>query len=149
MTELNFPSFQFKYSTDKSVKKIFDVVRKKYVQLTPEEWVRQNMLHYLIDYKAYPKGLMAVEKRIKVDALVRRPDIVVYNREAKPLLIVELKSTNVEISEDTILQIAMYNKKLQVPFLVLSNGIDHFCARIDYDTSKIDFLDEIPAYPSL
>ena len=86
MMELNLPSFEFKFTGQDKGKKIFDVIRQKYVILTPEEWVRQHMIHYLIDFKAYPKGLMAVEKSIKVDALVRRPDIVVYNRSAQPLL---------------------------------------------------------------
>jgi len=149
MMKLNLPSFEFRFSEHESGKKIFDVVRKQFVKLTPEEWVRQHMIHYLIEFKAYPEGLMAVEKSIKVDTLVRRPDIVVYNREKKPLLIVELKSIDVNISEDTILQIAMYNKKLKVPFLILSNGISHYCAKFDYFNNKLDFIEEIPDYEQL
>lgn len=147
--ELNLPSFNFKFSEHSSGRKIFDVIRKKYVMLTPEEWVRQHMIHYLIDFKSFPKGLMAVEKSISVDSLVRRPDIVVYDRNAKPLLIVELKSTDVKISEDTILQVAMYNKKLNVPFLILSNGLSHYCAKFDYQDNRLQFLDEILDYKQL
>ena len=149
MTILNFPPFEFKFSEEDGQRKIFDIIRKKHLVLTPEEWVRQHMVHFLIEYKQYPKGLMAIEKSIKMDGLIRRPDIVIYDRDLKPLMIVELKAPEIVLKEDVILQIAMYNKVLKSPFIILSNGIKHFCAKVNYIENRLDFLEDIPEYKHL
>lgn len=146
MDKLNLPPYPYKLKEDKGGVKIFDIIRRSFVKLTPEEWVRQHFLNYLIDSKSYPRGLIQIEKEIKIDSLKRRPDLVVCDKSGRAILIAEFKSTKVGIDEDVFFQIALYNKKLHVPYLVLSNGLDHYCARIDHDTGKIFFLDEIPDY---
>ena len=125
---------------------IFDVVRKKYLLLTPEEWVRQNFIHYLNKEKNYPLGLMGVEKMVKYNNLKTRADIVLYNIEGNPNIIVECKAPNVKITQDTFNQIAKYNSQLKVKYLIVTNGMKHYCCKMDYETNKITFLEEIPIY---
>ena len=114
--------------------------------LTPEEWVRQHFIHYLNQEKNYPLGLMGVEKMVKYNGMQTRADIVLYTTEGKPNMIVECKAPNVKITQDAFNQIAKYNFKLQVPLLVVTNGIQHFCCKMDYETNGIKFLEEIPSY---
>jgi hypothetical protein len=149
MDKLNLPSYNYRIEEKEGMTKIFDEIRKKLVKLTPEEWVRQHFIQFLITARSYPKGLLLIEKELKVDTLKRRPDLVVYNREGKPIMIVEFKATNIPISEDVFFQIALYNKKLQVPYLILSNGLDHFCAKINQDIGSLEFLENIPDYNDL
>jgi len=125
---------------------IFDVVRKKYLLLTPEEWVRQNFIHYLNKEKNYPLGLMGVEKMVKYNNLKTRADIVLYNIEGNPNIIVECKAPNVKITQDAFNQIAKYNSQLKVKYLIVTNGMKHFCCEMDYESNKITFLEEIPTY---
>ena len=125
---------------------IFDVVRKKYLILTPEEWVRQNFIHYLNKEKNYPLGLMGVEKMVKYNNLKTRADIVLYNIEGNPNIIVECKAPNVKITQDAFNQIAKYNSQLKVKYLIVTNGMKHFCCEMDYESNKITFLEEIPTY---
>ena len=125
---------------------VFDVIRKKYFVLTPEEWVRQHFIHYLNNEKNYPMGLMGVEKMIKYNALKTRADIVLYTREGKAKMIVECKAPNIKITQDTFNQIAKYNFKLKVEYLVVTNGMQHFCCRMDYENNSISFLDDIPTF---
>ena len=125
---------------------IFDEVRKKYLLLTPEEWVRQNFIHYLNKEKNYPLGLMGVEKMVKYNNLKTRADIVLYNIEGNPNIIVECKSPNVKITQDTFNQIAKYNSQLKVKYLIVTNGMKHYCCKMDYETNEITFLEEIPIY---
>ena len=125
---------------------VFDEVRKKYFKLTPEEWVRQNFIHYLNKEKNYPFGLMQVEKKVQYNSLKTRADIVIYNREGMPIVIVECKAPNVKIMQDAFNQIAKYNYKLRVKYLVVTNGMQHFCCEMDYKNNKINFLQDIPDY---
>ena len=125
---------------------IFDVVRKKYLLLTPEEWVRQNFIHYLNKEKKYPLGLMGVEQMVKYNSLKTRADIVIYNLEGKPNVIVECKAPEVKITQDTFNQIAKYNSQLKVKYLIVTNGMKHFCCQMDYENNKITFLEDVPAY---
>lgn len=125
---------------------IFDVVRKKYLLLTPEEWVRQNFIHYLNKEKKYPLGLMGVEQMVKYNSLKTRADIVMYNTEGKANIIVECKAPDVKITQDTFNQIAKYNSQLKVKHLLVTNGMNHYCCKMDYDSNRITFLEEIPSY---
>ena len=125
---------------------IFDVVRKKYLLLTPEEWVRQNFIQYLNKVKKYPLGLMGVEQMVKYNSLKTRADIVMYNTEGKANIIVECKAPDVKITQDTFNQIAKYNSQLKVKYLLVTNGMNHFCCKMDYESNKITFLEEIPSY---
>ena len=146
MPTLNLPNVDLKTKLVNETTQVFDPVRKKYFVLTNEEWVRQHLIHYLNLYKKYPLGLMLVEKIVKYNGLHTRADIVLYNREGFPYLIVECKSPKVKITQDTFDQIAKYNFKLKVNFLLISNGIQHFCCSMDYEKNKISFLSEIPDF---
>lgn len=146
MVNLNFPTYDFKIrKTDTSIQ-IFDDIRKKWVALTPEEWVRQHMVTYLIEEKHFPKQLIAVEMPITVNGCSKRCDIVIFDRMASPLIIVECKASTVELSQKTFDQAAVYNLKLNVGFLLITNGIQHFLCKIDTKTKRYVFLKEIPFY---
>ena len=125
---------------------IFDEVRKKYLKLTPEEWVRQNFIQYLNKEKKYPMGLMGGEKMVKYNNLKTRADIVLYTADGKPNMIVECKAPNVKNTQDAFNQIAKYNFKLQVPLLVVTNGMQHFCCQMNYENNSIKFIEEIPGF---
>ncbi len=126
MKELNFPPYHFKINTTPQAKHIFDVYRRKWVILTPEEWVRQHTLRYLVEEKKYPAGLLSVEKAIKVNTLLKRCDAVFYNTARKPLLIIECKSPEVEINQNVFEQAMRYNLSLQVNYLFITNGLQHY-----------------------
>ena len=144
--QLNLPNAVLKTKLVEGTTQVFDIIRKKYFKLTSEEWVRQHFIHYLNKEKNYPMGLMGVEKMIKYNNLKTRADIILYNKEGNPIMIVECKAPNVKITQDAFNQIAKYNFKLQVPFLVVTNGMQHFCCQMDYETNEIKFLEEIPIY---
>ena len=144
--QLDLPNADLKTKLVHGTTQVFDVVRKKYFKLTGEEWVRQHFIHYLNGDKNYPFGLMGVEKMIKYNTLRTRADIVLYNSEGIPNMIVECKAPNIKITQDTFDQIARYNLKLRVRHLVVTNGITHFCCEMDYLNSQIIFLSEIPVF---
>ena len=146
MSQLNLPNADLKIKLVEGTTQVFDAVRKKYLVLTPEEWVRQHFIHYLNKEKNYPLGLMGVEKMVKYNGMQTRADIVLYTTDGKPNMIVECKAPNVKITQDAFNQIAKYNFKLKVKYLVLTNGIQHFCCQMDYETNGIKFLEEIPIY---
>ena len=146
MPQLNLPNSDLKIKLVEETTQVFDEVRKKYFKLTSEEWVRQNFIHYLNKEKNYPFGLMGVEKMLSYNSLKTRADIVIYNREGMPTVIVECKASNVRITQDAFNQIAKYNYKLKVKYLVVTNGLKHFCCEMDYENNKITFLEEIPKY---
>ncbi len=125
---------------------IFDVIRKKFVVLQPEEWVRQHCLHFLIEEKKYPKSLINVEKELKVNNLRKRYDIVVYRRDGSIKLIVECKSYKVKIDQSTFDQIAQYNLTLNAAFLMVTNGINHYYCLMDHAEKRYQFLKDIPGY---
>ena len=149
MDKLNFPTYAFKVKGQGEEKKIFDEIRKKYIILTPEEWVRQNLVRYLIREKNYPSGLFKVETGLKYNNLAKRTDVVVYNPQAEVVLIVECKAPGVTINQDPFNQIAMYNKELQGKYLIVTNGLSHYCCKMDYENGEHKFLDEIPDYKSI
>ncbi len=130
-------------------REIFDPVRKKYVALTPEEWVRQDLLHFLMHDCEVPAGLIGVEIVVPLGKRSLRADIVVYTRAAQPLMIVECKAENVKISQQTFMQIAGYNLTLQVPWLMVGNGKQLYCCKLNPSTGKYDFVSEVPKYEKL
>ena len=146
LPQLNLPIVALKTKLVEGTTQVFDQVRKKYLILTAEEWVRQHFIHYLNQEKNYPLGLMGVEKMVIYNSMKTRADIVLYTADGKPNMIVECKAPNVKIRQDAFNQIAKYNFKLHVPFLVVTNGMKHYCCKMDYDANKIVFLDETPSY---
>jgi hypothetical protein len=146
MQKLNLPEYSFKIKTTEGKSFIFDSLRKKYVRLTPEEWVRQNFVQFLIAEKNYSVSLMAVEAGVKVNNNPQRADLVIFNRSGNPLLIAEFKAPEVKINQQTFDQIVRYNMQLKVLFLIVSNGLEHYCCRINYDDNSYAFLPEIPDF---
>ena len=143
MQQLNFPPYDFKIKSSDKVKQIFDIVRRKFVKLTAEEWVRQHFIHYLVNEKKFPKSLLAVEMAIKVNRQEKRCDIVGFDKAGKPLLIVECKAPEVNISQKTFDQVARYNIELKVKYLAVSNGLNHYFCEIDFEKKSYRFLNEI------
>ncbi len=146
MLQLNFPEYTFTTQMHSGQKMIFDVIRRKYVVLTPEEWVRQHFIHHLVNEKHVPETLIAIEKKIVFNQLLRRCDLVVYNRKHKPAMIIECKAPTIRISQKTFDQVVRYNMVLNVKYLVVSNGMDHYCCRIDYNNLTYEYVDSIPDY---
>ncbi len=145
---LNLPPFQLRVKTEKGKKSIFDVIRKKYVSLTPEEWVRQHFIHFLLQLN-YPASLMAVEKLVVVNELRQRADIVVFNRKGKPALIVECKAPTIKLSNNALHQAARYNIPLGVKYLVITNGLKHYCVKLDKSGNDFKVVDKMPDIESL
>lgn len=141
---LNFPSYSFQIQESDRKKMIFDIVRKKFVALTPEEWVRQHVLHHLIYDKAYPASLLAVETGIKFNGMMRRCDLVAYKGNA-PFLLVECKAPQITLNQEVISQIARYQSVLKVPYLFISNGKRHLCLKRNED-GNIEICPEIPHF---
>ncbi len=146
MQALNLPTYQFSITESGGRKKIFDRIRKKRVALTPEEWVRQNFIMFLVENKGYPASLMAVEAKVNINGLSQRADIVIYNKQAKPTLIVECKAPSVKITQDVFAQAMRYNIKLQTRLICVTNGMQHYFAILDEDGRGYSFLEEIPDY---
>jgi hypothetical protein len=150
MEKLNFPYYEFRISHSADNKLlIFDLLRKKEVLLTPEEWVRQHVIRFLIDDRHFPPSLISVEAGFKVNRLSRRYDIVVYNREGNPLVLIECKSPNVPIKQKTFDQVAAYNLTIKAKFLLVSNGQKHYFASFDPHLKEFQFQPEIPFYEQL
>jgi hypothetical protein len=149
MQTLNLPGFDAKVTEKEGKRMIFDPLRRKYVALTPEEWVRQHFVHYLIIEKHYPAGLLGNEITLRLNATTKRCDTIVYNRFLIPLMIIEYKSPNIPIKKAVFDQISRYNVSLKVRYLTVSNGIQHFCCWIDYETQTSTFLGDLPAYDEL
>jgi len=147
-TKLNLPTFEHKFRSNEYGIEIFDEFRKKYVRSTPEEWVRQNFLHYLTGTLNYPRSLIRVEFEVNYNRMKKRPDIVTLNNEGHPLLLVECKSSKVKITQSTIEQVTLYNTVLHAKYVVLTNGLTHYCCEQDFDSGKSQFLKEIPSYTS-
>lgn len=149
MYELNLPKYGIKIANENGHLTIFDVLRRKYVALTPEEWVRQHFVHYLIGHKGYPQNLMANEIQLAIGNKKLRCDSVLYDRSLKPRMIIEYKAPTVNITQKVFDQITVYNMLLHVDYLVVSNGIKHYCCQMDYDNQKYLFLEDIPDYQEI
>lgn len=146
MHPLNLPTYKFKIKSNENKYSIFDIVRKKYVSLTPEEWVRQHIIHYLIEEKKYPISLIAIEKKITINNLTKRTDILVFNTLGLPHIIVECKASSVNITQNAFDQIARYNIKLNANYLIVTNGINHYYCEMDFEKEEYVFLKEVPNY---
>ena len=149
MLSLNLPPFDIKIQQRDGKSFIFDPLRKKYIALTPEEWVRQHFVHLLTDYKGYPKGLLANEVQLNLNGTKKRCDTVLFNKDLSARMIVEYKALHVEITQAVFDQITRYNMVLKVDYLIVSNGLRHYCCHIDYNTMQYTFLPDIPAYTDL
>ena len=146
MQPLNLPTYKFRIKSNENKYSIFDIIRKKYVILTPEEWVRQHFIHFLIEEKKYPISLIAVEKKVTINNLTKRTDILIFNAEGSPNIIVECKAPSVKINQDSFDQIARYNLKLKAKYLMVTNGLNHFYCSIDLLNEQYVFLKNIPNF---
>ena len=149
MLSLNLPVFDTKINVRNGKNVIFDVIRKRYVALTPEEWVRQHFVHFLIVHKGYPTALLANEVMVKLNGTTKRCDTVLYRRDLSARMIVEYKAPHIEITQTVFDQITRYNMVLIVDYLIVSNGMLHFCCRMDYEHQSYIFLQDIPDYNNL
>ncbi|WP_378188271.1 type I restriction enzyme HsdR N-terminal domain-containing protein [Aquimarina sp. W85] len=146
MVSLNFPTYQFRFKNSENKISIFDRIRKKFVILTPEEWVRQHTVEYLITEKNYPSSLINVEKMICLHGRKKRYDIVVFNTDGTIHLIVECKANSIPITQNVFDQIAQYNLELNASYLMITNGIHHYYCEMNYTQKKFNFLKDIPDY---
>ena len=149
MIRLNLPTFEIKLSGTKEHPRIYDILRRRYIALTPEEWVRQHFIHFLADHKGYPTALLANEVELTIGGKKLRCDSVLYSRDLKPRMIIEYKAPSIAISQKTFNQIFAYNTLLHADYLVVSNGISHYCCKIDYTNRSYSFLSDIPRYEDL
>lgn len=146
MQKLNFPEYTFRFKNSENKTAIFDVLRKKFIILTPEEWVRQHTIHFLMKEKNFPQQLLNAEKQIKLHKLVKRYDILSYYPDGKINLIVECKAPHIKITQETFDQIARYNLVLKADYLMVTNGLQHYYCQLNYTEEKYDFLKELPSY---
>ncbi len=146
MIKLNLPSYSFKFKNKENKLYIFDNFRKKYVVLTPEEWVRQNFITFLTEEKKYPKTLIGIEKEFKINNLSKRFDVLIFDNSGLPDIIVECKAPLIKITQDTFDQIARYNLKFNAKYVIVTNGLEHFFCRLDHKNKKYEFLRDIPTY---
>lgn len=146
MQDLNFPPYSFRIKNSQNRQYIFDGIRKKFVVLQPEEWVRQHVLRYLVFTKNYPKSLINVEKQLLVNELKKRYDVVVYNPDGSIFLLIECKAPEVKITQATFDQIAQYNYQLEAQHLMVTNGLDHYYCEMDHVNEKYRFLEDIPDF---
>lgn len=144
MQSLNFQPYQFRFKNSENKVAIFDEVRKKFIILTPEEWVRQHVVHYLMKEKNYPKSWVNVEKQIKINGLTKRYDVVVFNPDGSIFLLVECKAPEIKINQNTFDQIARYNMVIKAQYLMVTNGLEHYFCHMDYKNEKYHFLQELP-----
>ena len=145
-TPLNLPHYPFKIKQKENQYYIFDEIRKKYLLLTPEEWVRQHLIQYLIKEKKYPKTLFSLEGGLKLNSLQKRTDILIFNLKGEKLLLVECKAPSVKITQSTFDQIARYNIIHKVPLLIVSNGLQHYFCKINFQEGNYEFIENLPEY---
>ncbi|MTG98399.1 MULTISPECIES: type I restriction enzyme HsdR N-terminal domain-containing protein [Myroides] len=146
MQKLNFPSFDLRLKNSENKLAIFDVIRKKFVLLTPEEWVRQHVIHFLIIEKNYPTSLISVEKVVKINGMNKRYDIAIFKPNGTIDVLIECKAPEVNITQDTFDQIARYNFQLRANYLFVTNGLNHYYCQMDYDEMRYVFLKTLPSY---
>lgn len=146
MQKLNFSYYSFRFKNSENKISIFDEIRKKFIILTPEEWVRQHVVRFLLEEKKYPKSLINVEKVLMVNGLRKRYDIVVFNPNGTIFILIECKAPEVKISQATFDQIARYNMTLEAEFLMVTNGVNHYFCQIDFENEKYTFLENLPNY---
>lgn len=148
MQKLNFQLYNFRFKNSENKVSIFDEIRKKFIILTPEEWVRQHVVQFLLEEKKYPKSLINVEKVLKVNGLRKRYDVVVFNPDGSIFILIECKAPEVKIAQATFDQIARYNMTMKSEFLMVTNGLNHYFCQMDYENEKYAFLENLPNYNS-
>ena len=146
MQKLNFPTYRFHFKNRENKRFIFDEIRKKFVVLQSEEWVRQHCVRFLMTIKKYPKSLINIEKKLVINGLTKRYDIVVFNTDGTIHLIIECKSPNIIIGQNTFDQIARYNSVLNASYLMVTNGLNHYYCSMDFSAKQYHFLTDIPDY---
>lgn len=146
MQKLNFKDYAFRFKNSDNRVSVFDEIRKKFIILTPEEWVRQHVVRYLLEEKKYPKSHINVEKIIKINGLIKRYDIVIFQPDGSIFLLVECKAPGITISQSTFDQIARYNMSLNAMHMMVTNGLNHYFCRMDYEQEKYFFLQDLPEY---
>jgi type I site-specific restriction endonuclease len=146
MQKLNFPTYSFRFKNSENKASIFDPIRKKFIILSPEEWVRQHVVLFLIEEKKYPKSLINVEKVLLVNGLKKRYDVVVFNPNGTIFILIECKAPEVKITQSTFDQIARYNRTLEAEFLMVTNGLKHYFCLMDFENEKYTFLENLPNY---
>ncbi|MCL6461594.1 MAG: type I restriction enzyme HsdR N-terminal domain-containing protein [Flavobacterium micromati] len=149
MQQLNFPTYQFRFKNSENKVAIFDEIRKKFIILTPEEWVRQHVIRFLLTEKKYPKSLINVEKVLKVNGLRKRYDVVVFNPDGSIFILIECKAPEIKVSQSTFDQIARYNMTMKAQYLMVTNGLNHYFCQMDFENEKYLFLAELPLYQIL
>ena len=149
MFQTNLPSYGTNIVERDGRKQIFDILRKCFVRLTPEEWVRQHFIHFLIDHKGYPAALLANEISLDVNGAPRRCDSVLFSTDYAPRMIIEYKAPKVKITQQVFAQICAYNHVLRVPYLIVTNGLSLYCCKMDYENNTSAFLTELPDYDGL
>lgn len=146
MQKLNFPNYSFRFKNSENKTYIFDVIRKKFLLLTPEEWVRQHVVNFLIEEMNYPKSFINVEKLVKVNGINKRYDVVVFRNDGSIFLLVECKAPEVNITQQTFDQIAQYNLVLKAENLMVTNGLNHYFCQMDFENEQYIFLKELPSF---
>ena len=149
MFRLNLPPYPIKIQEKGEKRQIFDFLRRKWVALTPEEWVRQHFTHFLVEHKNYPQALLANEVELRIGEKRLRCDTLLYNKELRPRMIIEYKAPTIQIQQKTFDQISVYNLLLKVDYLVVSNGLRHYCCKMDYERQSYQFLEDIPNYETI
>ena len=150
MQQLNLPPFNIKVAEREGQTTIYDFLRHRYIRLTPEEWVRPHITPFLVEHKGYPTALLANEVTIDVNGVARRCDSVLYKAAGgMPRMIIEYKAPHIHITQSVFQQIYSYNSVLRADYLIVSNGINHYCCHVDYDNMRVDFLKDIPNYIEL
>lgn len=149
MYQLNLPTYDLRLRRTGNRDMIFDVLRRKYVALTPEEWVRQHFVHFLIEHKGYPTALLANEIELRIGEKHLRADTLLYNKELRPHMLIEYKSPTIALTQKVFDQISAYNLLLHADYLIVSNGMQHICCCMDYEQNTYHFLEEIPAYSEI
>jgi len=143
---LNLPNYNFIIRNENSNYYIKCIIRNKFVRLTPEEWIRQNFLMYLIKEYNYFKGLISLEEKIKIGNVEKRSDAIVYNKDLTPFMLIEFKNEKIKLTNDVITQIGVYNLNVKAPYIVITNGVNHIIFKINFDTKEIKLLNEIPKF---
>ena len=146
MDALNLPTYSFKIKSISDLDYIYDQFRKKYVRLTAEEWVRQNFALYMVNEKSYPASRLIIEKSLKINTMLKRCDILFYNDFGHPNLMVECKSPKEKIGQNTFNQVSIYNIAFKVKYLIITNGLKHFCCSVDFENKQVSLIDEIPDF---
>lgn len=149
MIPLNLPSYPIKLAGTRQKPSIFDILRRKYVALTPEEWVRQHFVHFLIEHKGYPSSLLANEVSLKIGEKSLRVDTVLYDRNLQPRMIIEYKAPSIPLTTHVLNQVGNYNRLLHVDYVIISNGLQHYCCKMDYASQRFVLLEDIPLYQEM